>query len=101
MPDLLMPSIELLAMTGIQLLHHPTQRNFSGLQEQVKVIAHQAIRTAPDPESCRRDGEPYEEICVVAGVDEDLLASVAARHHVIQRAGNMQSQGTSHRSFVR
>ena len=57
---------------------------------------HLAVREAIDAESSERVSEPDKERLTILHIEEDLLFGVSARHHVIQRTGEVNTKRSGH-----
>jgi hypothetical protein len=82
-PDVFVSSVEALRIGAAEVPHSLRQVRLRRLDDKVEVIRHQAISEADPPEAS--DGtphQPYESVPVV-DVDEDPLARVTPRRHVV------------------
>jgi hypothetical protein len=90
------PSVEALCVDAIQLSHSNREVGLRCFDQQVVVVAHQAVGVAEPGEAVDDAGERCEEGGPVVGVEIDVLASVAARDQVVETIGDDDSQGTRH-----
>jgi hypothetical protein len=96
MPRDLVPAIEGLRIATVQPMHPTAQLRHRRLDEQVNVVAHQAVReTTPRhlPRRARQQGEISPAIQVV---DEDRPARGAAREDVVEVAGQVGPRCACH-----
>jgi len=89
-------AVEGLGVGAIQATHLTGEIGLRGLQQQVVVVAHQAVGGAAPALLLHLLSEPLEEVLTVARVEKDGLSSVATGRDVVERAGELETQGPSH-----
>ena len=93
------PSVALVEQLGIDAVHLPHadgEITIRGLDEEVKMVGHQAVGVA-DPGIALVDVlEGVQEVLSVGVILEDRLLLVAAGGHMIDSAGIFDAEGTSH-----
>ena len=94
----LVASIETLGVDPVQLAHGRREVTLWSLQEQMEVIAHQAVRMATHAVAHDHGGQHDEEPRTVLVVKEDLLTIVPASGRVIDAAGELQPERARHAS---
>ena len=94
--DALVPTVEPLAVAGIELLHHAGDRQGVWLQQQMHVVPKQAVPQTSHAEPADAALKEFDVARVIAVVEKDGLLGVAARHHVINHSRDMQTQRTGH-----
>jgi hypothetical protein len=80
----------------VQPLHALGDIRARGLDEEVVVIRHQAIRVAAPAKQLYHLFEQLEESEPVAGVGEDLLSAVSTTRYVVGRAGGLDARRARH-----
>jgi hypothetical protein len=88
-------AIEAPAIQPIQLPHAEREVGARRLNEQVIVIAHQAVAVAKEAVALDDLGQDHKEALVVVGAEEDVLAIVAARRDVVEGARELETQRTT------
>ena len=91
-----MMNIELLGVLTEELLHPFRKVLLRGLDQQVDVIVHQAVRVTDPAEAADDRVEQPEEALAVGVTEEDLLVSVASRRDVEDAAGGSQTMRSGH-----
>ena len=92
--------IHVLGVDAVQVPHSARQVALGGLEQQVEMIRHLAIRMHGEIEShasLAQHGHPGAPIVVIL---EDGRKPVAACSDVVERAGKFESQWSGHRSNV-
>jgi hypothetical protein len=79
----LMALVECLCVTSVYALYAFAEISIGSLQEEVKVIAHQAVRKTPPPQGADNAAEQPQVEQAIRIVKVDGLAVVAARVDVV------------------
>ena len=96
MPHLAVAAIEALGIDAVQLSHAAGQVGLGRLDQQVKVVVHQAVGVAVPPEALDDRGESVQECFAVFVVAKHFLARIAARGHMIDSARKFDAQRAGH-----
>ena len=89
-------SVEALCVDAVQLSHPEREVGERRLEEQVVVVAHQAVGQAAPAEALHDLDQQFEERLSVDLVVVDRRARVPARGYVIDPAGNLQPKRPCH-----
>jgi hypothetical protein len=89
-------AVETLGVRHVEALHPATEIGFRGLDEQVIVVAHQAIGVATPMVLFDLASEQVEKPHAVGVVGEDILPGIATRSHVIDGAGELKAELAGH-----
>ena len=98
MPHLAMPAVVGLRVDAIDLSHQPGQVRAAGMQDQMIMVAHQAIGQCTGIEAVKGCSNHVQKCPPVLVVVEDRLAPVAPRGNVVNRSGKFDAQGAGHDS---
>ena len=93
--------IEGLRVHGIDVAHEPREICLVGMNDEVVVIAHQAVRHDGRLEPVRRLGKQLQEALSISVVHKDRLAPVATCSDVIDGSRKLDSQRSCHAPSVR
>jgi hypothetical protein len=96
MSDALVSAIEPLAIGRIDLLQQSGNWPLSRLQQQMPMIAEQAVPETSNLKAIEPAGEDLQISLAVTIITKDGLLRVAAGDYVVDHAGNVQSERTSH-----
>jgi len=80
------------------LLHSPGEVRLRSAQKEVNVIPHESKAEDLPPVSIHRPRESIHKSLVVCLVADNVVPPVAARHHMIDRTGEFETQRSSHAS---
>ena len=83
-------------VSGCEMLHSPREVGPWRPYQQVEVIGHQDKAEQIPSQPANNRFQALAEPLVVAVVAEHRLSGVAPRHHVVDRAGKFDPQGSSH-----
>ena len=86
--------VEALRVDLVEPLHAARQIGLGGFDEEVVVIAHQAVCVESPALLSDLAAEQIEKRCAVPIIAKDVLACISARGDVIQRASEFQTQRT-------
>ncbi|WP_245778800.1 hypothetical protein, partial [Dokdonella immobilis] len=92
-PDASVPAVGALGEYPVQLTHTLGQCRIAGFDQQMVVIAHQAVGMARPLEPLADLTQHLEEHRPIGIVDIDVLASITTRGDVIQRACKFDARG--------
>src|SRR5687768_1274533 len=82
-----MPAVERPCVSAVKPVHSATEIRRWRLDQQVQMVAHQAVSERPPALSPDHLGEVAEIATAIDVVDEDRLLDGTARPHVVDRAG--------------
>jgi hypothetical protein len=88
--------VEFLRVDSVQLSHPPGKVGLRGLDQQMVVIAHEAVGMAEPVDSLYHKAQDVKKCFVIGSVDKDFSPGVATRGYVVQGAGVFYVKGTSH-----
>ena len=88
--------VEPLGIHAVQPVHSSRDVWFRGLDEEVIVVRHQAIRMAHPSQEVHDLLHQLKEANPVAGIDEDLLLAVSTGRHVIGGAVGLEAGRAGH-----
>ena len=91
-----MTSAAPVGVSGCEMLHSPREVGPWRPYQQVEVIGHQDKAEQVPSQPANNRFQALDEPLVVAVVAEHRLSGVAPRHHVVDRAGKFDPQGSSH-----
>ena len=89
-----------LGIDTIDMTHHAPQVRLRRLNQQVVVIAHQAITQNLDAESLMRFAQGLQERFKVVTIGENLLPRSSTVHYMVVRVLVFYSQGSWHGGSV-
>ena len=89
-------AIEVLGVDAVEVAHGAREIGLGRMQQQMVVVAHQAVGVGLHVEALEQLTEQLEEALEVAVVHEDIAAPGTAIHDVIPRSLAFQSQRTRH-----
>jgi hypothetical protein len=92
--------VEALGVDLIEPLQAACQVRLGGFDEQMVVIAHQAVGVESPALLGDLAAEQIEKRCAVPIIANDVRARIAARGDVIQRTGEFQTQRTGHAKML-
>ena len=90
-----MTSAAPVGVSGCEMLHSPREVGPWRPYQQVEVIGHQDKAEQVPSQPANNRFQALDEPLVVAVVAEHRLSGVAPRHHVVDRAGKFDPQGSS------
>jgi hypothetical protein len=96
-----MAPVEVRRIHAVQSMHSLRQVSPRRVEEQVKVVRHQAVLPKAPPIATKRSVLQYKEEIPVVIVVIDGLAAVASRRHVIEAAGELEARWSRHRPTLR
>ena len=91
-----MTSAAPVGVSGCEMLHSPREVGPWRPYQQVEVIGHQDKAEQVPSQPANNRFQALDEPLVVAVVAEHRLSGIAPRHHVVDRAGKFDPQGSSH-----
>ena len=91
-----MTSAAPVGVSGCEMLHSPREVGPRRPYQQVEVIGHQDKAEQVSSQPGNNRFKALDQPLVVAVVAEHRLSGVAPRHHVVDRAGRFDPQGSSH-----
>ena len=100
MPGQLVPPVEARRVSSQQPLHARHQIRLGRLHHQVKMIGHQAKGLNLPSRLGATLRQRFEEQRPVSVIQKNSLTPVAAIHHMINRAGKLDSQLASHAANI-
>jgi hypothetical protein len=95
-----MPPVEVARVAAIEILHACGEVGFRRLQKEVVVIPHQRECVQPPVVRLDRPPQPLQPFLAVPIVPGNRPSLVPAGHHVIQRAGKLDPQGSGHANRI-
>lgn len=78
------------------MAHGARQIGPPGVQDEVVVIAHQAVRQQAGVGALQCVAQNRKQDAAVVVILEDGFATITARSHVVRRAGKLDAQGAGH-----
>jgi hypothetical protein len=96
----LVPAVEAARVVAVQVAHPEIQVWLAGLDDEVVVIAHQAIAVDPPAVTAGDAREQVQEDNAILAVAIDRHAAVAARRDVVVGPGEDWSQRSRHSATV-
>ncbi|GAB1234673.1 hypothetical protein UT5_10690 [Ferrigenium sp. UT5] len=96
MTGTLVCAIEGLRIDTVEVAHALRKVALDGFDDEVVVVVHQAPRMTDPVEALAGLGEDFQPDQTVGIIQENVLAPVTTRSHVIKPAGQLKSKGSRH-----
>ena len=90
------PAVEAAPEVTMEPLHPAPEVRLRRLDQQVHVVAHQAVGQTPPGQPARDLAQAREVTAAVEIVDEDRLTDRSAGEHVVDGAGEIRAQWSRH-----
>lgn len=96
MPYLLVLPVIVLAVAGQHPVHDPPHRLRLPLDQQMNVVGHQAVRVDVEPKLPFPGAEQGQELVMIVGGVEDVLAVVPANDQMVKPAFDFEPRSSCH-----
>jgi hypothetical protein len=96
MPCMSVPQVIKDRMRSLNFVHERRQVASRRLDEQVKMVAHQAEEVESNPAALNPIGQPIEKVCAVAIIVKDRSALHTSCRDVVDCSGKLYPQLSSH-----
>jgi hypothetical protein len=96
MTTALMPAIESLRVDAVQVAHRQREIGLGCLEEQVIVVAHEAVGVTKDTITSHRGGQHDEKARAIVVVLKNAAMVVPTSRNVVDPAGKLQAERSRH-----